>query len=495
MTRFAVAMVLLAGLAGCGELPSRSYVGLGSAEGYWIPLTVSLRLDPTVTEAGLDYTDSCLQRRTLPLGDRLKDSLTRGIGLVFERVQATAPTSTNATADGVVAVSLELKELDLFIPRKESKSYAATVTLGASFSYVDSDGSVLYSKKLRTEAKGQVETDGRECDVRGLAALAQQAVATLAQGIKKHLGTSMKIQQAAEERKGSRPTAKAIAGSPQVPPFQDLKARSFDVDQIPEGVHGYEQRKAVGIAIGVGTFRDPDVPAVEFAAHDATVMAGYFRTVGGIPSQRLKVVTDEHALKEDLAEVLEDWLPRQVASSGSVLVYFSGRAVVDPSTGAVSLFPHEGTPASSSRLFSLRRMHTALARLPIQRAVLFLDLALTDHPAYGAQIGRTPVWLAQDPALRDGKLVQIIGVSKHQRLHQTEAGQHGPFTYYLLRGLGGAADEDGNGVVAIGELVDYLRAEMPEPLNVKNGSAQEFITIPMLTPEAKAWGIPIARVK
>jgi len=114
-------------------------------------LTVSLRLGPSVTDAGLDYTDPCRQRRTLPISDRLIDALKRDIGMVFEHVHTDAqPLSSGmaATSDGVVEVVLGLKELTLLIPRQDTQSYAATITLGATVTYYDAAGNLLYTKSL-----------------------------------------------------------------------------------------------------------------------------------------------------------------------------------------------------------------------------------------------------------------------------------------------------------------------------------------------------------
>ncbi len=50
--------VMLAGsLAGCGLLPTRGV----DFEGYWLPLTVVVRFNPSVTDATLAYTDACQQ--------------------------------------------------------------------------------------------------------------------------------------------------------------------------------------------------------------------------------------------------------------------------------------------------------------------------------------------------------------------------------------------------------------------------------------------------
>ena len=613
VARLVLAAVLLIGLTGCDWFSPR---GAGDSQGYWLPLTVKLRLDPSVTEAELAYIDACGQRRTFPVGDRLKGALEREIGMVFEHVQAESSPMKHGPPDGTVEVALGLRELELLISRKGKRRYPATVTVGATISYFDAADTLLYIKKLRTEARDDVETDSEGCEVYGLDKVANRAVDTLAQGLKKHLGTSTKVRQVAEAKaRGGRPTAarsqaetktsteagtallsframlreenknqileggervtvtveitnagpgiarhvqvmldgtpalvqqltnpipvgdlqpgetKLVEASGKLPPVsateqaelvisvasssgdvqeparkkfvaalrparsEQLEVLSVDVDQVPERLSGYERRKAVGIAIGVGAFRDPEVPGVKFAVRDAEVVADYFRTAGGISARQIKVVTNDYALKDDLAEVFEKWLPEHVGPDSVVLVFFSGRAIMDPSTGVVSLIPHDGSQASSPRLFSLRRLQAALTRLAIQQAVLLLDVSLTVPPSSVSQNHRDPVWDTGASAVRDGKLVQILGIHGIQEAHQYEQGQHGLFTYYLLKGLGGTADQDQDGIVTVGELFDYVHAQVPKTAKVVYGNEQEPSCVPTLGPRAPIRGLPLARVR
>ncbi|MEW6542525.1 MAG: hypothetical protein AB1411_02820 [Nitrospirota bacterium] len=633
MARLTLALVLAAVLAGCAGLTSRPWFGSDS-QGYWLPLTVNLQLDPSVTGAGLEYNDACGQAQVLQLGDRFRASLKREIGMTFEHLQMEGGPQfpgPSEPPDAVVQVSLGLKELRLFIPRHETNSYAAAVSLGATVNYVDVDGTVLYTKSLKTEARGNVDTERDACDVQGLADLANEAVAKMAEGFKKHLGSSTKIQQVATaKRQGRRPVVAGIApgasksgpdlaataagpaaaapaqqGAPTALSFramlkdegqdqvlegeervtlrvevknegpgfangvvvalkggpvlaktlpaqipvgdlapgeskrveasgtlpvvsderqgeltvsveaaspvlgqirpkkfiaamrpgraEQLEVLSVDVDQVPRLVRGAVRRNAAAVAIGIGTYRDPDLSGVKFAVHDAEIMAQYFQNVIGIPEDRVKLLTDEHVLKPDLAEVFEDWLPQRVGPDGLVLIYFSGRAVVDPATGAVSLLPHEGSPEAPLKAFSLRRLQTALTRLPIQRAILMLDVTPMGPTAAIEQDDREPVWVA--PSVTDGKLVQLLSTSKIQTAQQHEAGQHGLFTYYLLKGLRGAADKDKNGVVALGELFDYARVQVIQTAKAQYGREQEPACVPALDPTHKAWNLPLARLK
>ncbi|HTK87987.1 MAG TPA: hypothetical protein VL329_09655 [Nitrospiraceae bacterium] len=607
-------MLLLISLSGCNGTP-KIFNRFSEPDGYWLPLTVDLRLDPSVTDAALEYTDACGQRQALPIGERLTTSLKKDLGLVFQRIQI--PLAAQK-ADGVVDVVLGLKETDLFIPRQTSKTYPATVVVGATISYADANSNVLYTKNLRAESHGTVETEGQSCAVKGLGAVANEAVTLLAQGLKKHLGTSTKIRDAAERKKSNGPSTAlssvpSVAASASVPlpasphaslayrvilregqanerlesgekvtmevevsntgsivakevvvrlsgtpvlveqfanpvPVGDLRSNEMkrvvvsarmppteavrqgelvlsieaangaspdqkkfpiewhpshvsgisivdDVDRIPDTTGGQIQKKTIGIAIGVSTFRHPTLSPVPFAAHDAEVVAGYFNKLTGIPSEHVRLLTDDHALKDDLIEVFEEWLPQQAKSGSDVIIFIAGRALVNPSTGAVSLIPHEADPGSSFRLVSLRRLHEALARLPIQHAVLIMDLTWTSGGGEPSADGKEPTWDAIPTGLRREKLVQIIGTSGHEQAHPYEEGRHGLFTYFLLKGLSGAADRDQNGIVAVGELCGYLREHVAVAATDKYRQPQHPMCVPLSTPASKTAGLPLSQLR
>lgn len=617
----AVGVVLaLAGLSGCGPHSSNPFAPQVSSHGYWYPLTVGLKFDPSVTNAGVDYTDGCLQRKTLPFGEDLKAAFTKQIGLVFARVKEIPATERASGLDGEVTVSLGYKELELFIARRATKDYQATLSLGGTVAFFNPAGEILYAKNLRYDAHGTVETEKEVCEVEGLAGLANEAAVRLAEGFTKGLGTSVKVRELVQAKEGGGPAPSGTpAGVPAAPPgppdfppaasplmfsvmLRDMNqnqvleggervslevevkntgpdpvdsvlivldgtpelvkelgtplvvgdlqpgqskvvkvtghlprveteqeaelmvsvetlggalakpvpkkfvaslrpgrspapgAGPVDVDTMPRRAPG-TRRQAVGLAVGVGTYRDPQVPGRQFATRDAETMAKYFTGVVGIPAQKVKLLTDEQVLKQDLAEAMEEWLPRHVDSGGDVFVFFSGRAVVDPVTGAVSLVPYEGHPEKTARLFSLRRLRAALARLPARHMVLILDVTLTtpaDTPGFN---GVKPDWFPSATAASRGELVQLVGISGTQDAVDYAAARHGLFTYYLLQGLGGAADRDKDGVVSVSELFDYARHEVSRTAKDTFGLVQEPQAVPVPNPKLKAWSLPVVRLQ
>jgi hypothetical protein len=275
---------------------------------------------------------------------------------------------------------------------------------------------------------------------------------------------------------------------------EEIEVLSVDVDQLPKTNGKFPHTHAVGISIGVGTFRDPAMPPMKFAAHDAEVMGKYFKTILGIPPQKVRVALDEKGLRDDLIDVFEQWLPQQGGPQQTVYVYFSGRAVVDQETGIVSLVPFDGTPSGTSRAFSLARLQRALARASMKQAVLMLDLSL--EPSSGSDPGRAmpPRWNQQDSGEGKDRVMVMVGNSSLQEAQAYQPGQHGLFTYFLLKGLRGAADLDKNGTVLTGELCTYVRRQVESIAQSKSGGTQHPLCLPEAGQASLLQTLPLSKI-
>ena len=300
-------------------------------------------------------------------------------------------------------------------------------------------------------------------------------------------------------------TLRAASTSVQVPvakkfvvamkPESDAEAALLpvDVDQLPKRAGKLKQPKAVGITIGVGQFRDTGMSRIKYAASDAEVMAAYLKLVGGIPADRVRTLVESQALKLDIADVLEEWLPKQVDPTTVVYVYFSGLGVVDGTTGAVSLVPFDGSASTSSRVYSLRRLQEALTKLPVERAIVMLDVSLESAAGTDPATKVTPIW---DPeGLPKDRLMWMVGNRTVQEAHRYDPGQHGLFTYQLLKGLGGGADIDKDGTILAGELCTYARGQVSKMAREQYGNEQEPVCIPGPGQGALSRLQPVARFK
>src|SRR4029079_4162188 len=107
---------------------------------------------------------------------------------------------------GYVDAALGPVSVDLTIARKANKSIPTMVTLGLDFAYTDADGIVLYSKKMQSIGRGDVEITKASCEVKGLETIAKEAIGYVTDGMAAYLGTSTKITEAAQAVKGGPKT-------------------------------------------------------------------------------------------------------------------------------------------------------------------------------------------------------------------------------------------------------------------------------------------------
>jgi len=266
-----------------------------------------------------------------------------------------------------------------------------------------------------------------------------------------------------------------------------------DVDALPKVPGKLKQPKAVGIAIGIGQFRENGMQRVKYSHQDADMMAMYWSVVGGIPRERIRRLFDNRALKSDLVETFEEWLPAQVDPTTVVYVFVAGRGVVEPATGAVSVIPFDGTTTSGGRLYSLRRLQEALIKLPIQRAIVMVDLSLEHAPGKDASAQAAPIWPQEERGKE--RIMWMVGNRAVQETHYFDLGQHGLFTYQLLRGLSGAADVDKDGTILAGELCTYTKGQVLKMAREQFGNEQEPLCVPGPGQGAMVRLQPVAKLK
>ena len=195
-----IAGLCAATLTNCSLFSSRD----GETIGYFLPLTVHLRSNPSITGAQLTYQDACGQRQSLPISVPLQEMLRRKTGRVFEKV-LTGETRSSSMSDGYVDAALGLAHVDLAIVRKANKHYPVTVNLGLDFAYKAADGTVLYSKEIQSIGRGEVEVSEASCEVKGLDTIAQETIGLVTDGMPNNLGRRVRLSMPPKHAKLAAP--------------------------------------------------------------------------------------------------------------------------------------------------------------------------------------------------------------------------------------------------------------------------------------------------
>jgi len=477
---------------------SKKLQGLGSGD---VDVNVSScelkGLDKIVKEAIANVTDGMAEA----LGTSVKIRQAAGAGHTgASATGATPPPSPIAQSAPVVPVPVPVP-----VPAPAAAGAAATE---------EQPSTLVFRAIIRDENRNQLSHEGENVDVEievknegpgaaagveilvsGTAALVEMIpsvliVGDIPAGDVKRVSVNGKVGAVAEATQAELVLAlRAKSPAVQLPSVKkylmavkpanapEAIAVPVDVDEMPKPSSGkLKQPKAVGIAIGIGQFRENAMPRVKYAQQDADTVAKYWSAVGGIPAERIRRLFESRALKGDLVETFEEWLPRQADATTVVYVFIAGRGLVDPATGAVSVIPFDGTATSSARLYSLRRLQESLSKLPVQRSIVMVDLSLEHLPVQNGAGPAAPMW----PQEEQGKerVMWMVGNRAVQEAHHFDLGHHGLFAYQLLKGLGGAADVDKDGTILAGELCVYARGQVAKMAHEQFGNEQDPLCVP-----------------
>jgi len=258
--------------------------------------------------------------------------------------------------------------------------------------------------------------------------------------------------------------------------MQATAINADDVDQIPVATTEFRQPNTYLLSIGIGSYRDQQLLPRKFASLDAEMVSNYFQALGGVPSTNVRLLQDWKALRPDIDEALLDWLPPHMTKEAVVIVYFSGQAMVTH-TGDVLLVPYEGSPTATSRLYPLKDLETALARLKAKQTILLFDGTVSRLPNDSKIKAVSPRW---DSA--GSSTIRIVNSDGLGKGIEDDKHRHGLMTYYLLRALRGESDSNRDGSVTLAEAAAYMSQKVTWAAKTQFSSDQRPLIVPPLKP-------------
>jgi len=254
------------------------------------------------------------------------------------------------------------------------------------------------------------------------------------------------------------PTVVAPAPPPPPPPPPPVSDVDGDVAASLSA-----RPSALAVVIGVGTYAK--APPATFAAADAQTAARYFEKALGIPASRIELLLDGEATLGQMQRVFgaDGWLARRVSPESEIFVYFAGHGMAELERFSPYLLPADADPDYLRQTaFSLDQMTEMLASLNARATTLFLDACFAGLSREGEALldDARPLLVEKAHRVPAGLSVFSAG-SKSQIVSALEDQGHGVFSYYLFKGIAGAADLDHDRQVLASELKDYLEDAVP----------------------------------
>ena len=231
----------------------------------------------------------------------------------------------------------------------------------------------------------------------------------------------------------------------------------------PETLKLAPTRDAVAIIIGIQDYKS--LPKADFANEDARAFYDYAVRALGIKRENIKMLIDDQAEQVGILGAFRNWLPSYVKKDKTdVYVFYSGHGL--PSTDGKSLFflPQGGNKDFLAETgISQNQIIAALNESKPRSVTMFIDSCYSGSTRSGETLlaSARPVALKANENPYPANFTVVSASSLDQISSSSPELKHGIFSFYLMKGMEGEADDNKDGKITVAELQNYIADMVP----------------------------------
>ena len=234
-----------------------------------------------------------------------------------------------------------------------------------------------------------------------------------------------------------------------------------------EGV--VEKSEKWAVVIGVGRYQNPAINKLDYTISDAEAIYNFLITKGGFKEDHVKLLLDSDATTKNIKSALGVFLPRKAMENDTVFIYYSGHGApeIDPaSTDADGTSKYIVTYDSDPQelyatAFPMDEIKTIFQRIEAKKIAFFIDSCYSGATGgrtfsrSGMKWGEISEEFLDDILEGEGRVIITASGTNEVSMELAEL-NHGIFTYHLLKAINGEADANGDRMITIDEIYDYV---------------------------------------
>ena len=246
-----------------------------------------------------------------------------------------------------------------------------------------------------------------------------------------------------------------------------IDLQSTDIAKVyeelnPNNVKVKTDKNKIAIIIGIEKYENLTNLDAKYANRDAKAFRAYATRALGIKPSNIKMLIDDKAKRGNTLEAFKIWLPKMAGKGGKdIHIFFAGHGLASENGKDLYVLPQDG----NAKLLD----DTAITRLELisliqkvnpKSVTMFFDTCYSgqtrDEKMLVASLLRPIQIITEEQDTPDN--FTIFSASNYDQVSGgIEEAQHGMFSYYLMKGLEGKADENKDKKITNGELIAYLK--------------------------------------
>jgi hypothetical protein len=227
------------------------------------------------------------------------------------------------------------------------------------------------------------------------------------------------------------------------------------------------------LIIGVGKYRDSNITPLKYVENDARELYRVLtdHRTGFFKPENVSILLNQKATERKIRFKFDD-IAAKAQEDDLLLIFYAGHGFTYPDSDTYwltydTVYGRQGNRIQSSA-FSNLIMGEKIRNIKAKTLIFFIDACYSS-----GMVDISTAVRGLETDLRAGKDYVIITSSQaNQRSMESPSLRHGLFSYFLVKGLAGEADTNGDGIVNIEELWDFVQPRVSENA-IKRGGEQD----------------------
>ena len=241
----------------------------------------------------------------------------------------------------------------------------------------------------------------------------------------------------------------------------------------PNNIKVKTDNNKIAIIIGIEKYANLKNLDAKYANRDAQAFRTYATRALGIKPSNIKVLIDDKANRGNTLEAFKIWLPKKAGKGGKdIHIFFAGHGLASENGKDLYILPQDGnakllddTAITRVELISL------INKVNPKSVTMFFDTCYSgqtrDERMLVASLLRPIQIISEEQDTPDN--FTIFSASDYDQVSGgIEEAKHGMFSYYLMKGLEGKADDNKDKKITNGELITYLKDNVSEEAFTQN---------------------------
>jgi len=242
--------------------------------------------------------------------------------------------------------------------------------------------------------------------------------------------------------------------------LKEMKVAKGYEKLLPNKISVKKDKNKIAIIIGVEKYENLTNLDAAFANRDANAFREYAVRALGIDPSNINLLVDKDASRPKILKALKLWLPKIGGENRDIYLFFAGHGLASDDGKNLYILPEDGDAnLLEDTAITRNEIIKILQKTNPKSVTMFFDTCYSGQTRNEETLVASlrPVRIVADDQAIPNNFTIFTASANDQTSGSIEEAKHGMFSYYLMKGMEGAADENEDNKISNGELIAYIQ--------------------------------------